>query len=517
MPSKEFAYDSLPYSNNVFAQTHPDVLCCSARLFGLDAPPVENSRILEIGCGNGMNLISHAFTLPEAEFIGIDLAKNHIDYAKKSVRELGLKNIDFRQIDLLDVSAEDFGRFEYIFAHGFFSWVPEAVREKTLSIFRELLAEPGVGYLSYNTYPGWHYRRMVSEIGKIHTRNLPEPLEKISEARDFIKFLGEQTGQKDVYKFILQNETFNWQEKEPVAIFHDNLSEINQPFYFFEFAEMLDRFEFQFLSEAELFSMFPHNLSPEAKKLVEGVEDHVWKQQYMDFLRGRNFRQTLFCRKNFRLDAQPRAEALDELFVASGLKTESANPQLFNPQPEKFVGLKEGRIEIDHPLTKTALFNLEKIWGDSVSFTDLLDASRRDLEKNGVSQENADKQMQITRAIFLQLILQTDLIEIHSYKPKVFTKVTDQPKINELARWQLTKGDLITASYERIIKVEDRLIRTLLENLDGEKSLAEVRRTLRDSIESSEDFENKREILENLPRAAGAHLAKFARAGLFIG
>ena len=58
---EEFVYETFPYSNSVFTSTHPDKLCSKAKLFGLDAPNVENARVLEIGCGNGMNLISQAF------------------------------------------------------------------------------------------------------------------------------------------------------------------------------------------------------------------------------------------------------------------------------------------------------------------------------------------------------------------------------------------------------------------------------------------------------------------------
>lgn len=512
----EFAYDSLPYSNNVFAQTHPDGLCASAKLFGLAAPEVEKSRVLEIGCGNGMNLISHAYGLPKAEFVGIDLAKSHIDYANNSVSELGLKNIEFRQIDLMEMSAGEFGKFDYIIAHGLFSWIPPAVREKTLSIYREMLGENGVGFLSYNTYPGWFYTRMVSEIGKIHTQDIEKPLEKIQRAKEFIKFLGENTVQKDVYKFILQNEFYNLENKDAAAIFHDNLSGINQPFYFYEFAEMLAENGFQFLAEAELFSMFLHNSTPEAKRFLEEIDDFIWRQQYLDFLKGRSFRQTLFCRKNFELNRNPQPEILDALFIASGIKAESENSELDTAKPENFIGLDGRKIEINHPLTKTALCHLQEIWGDSVLFSELLKISQNKLQEKGFEAENWEKHLQITRTIFMQLVFQTDLIEIHTYRPGIFTKVSEKPELSKLARWQLTKGDLISTNYGRVLKIEDFLLRHLLENTDGNKSLKEINEAMRKFITSSDEIGNKREVLNNLPMMMNIHLKQFASAGIFV-
>lgn len=512
----EFAYDSLIYSNDVFSQTHPDLLCSSAKLFGLEAPDIETSRVLELGCGNGMNLISHAYSLPEAEFVGIDLGKQHIDYAKKCVDELSLENIDFRQCDLLEMSVEEFGKFDYIIAHGLFSWIPDFVREKTLSLYNEMLTDNGVGYLSYNAYPGWHYHKLASEIAKIHTRNIVEPFEKVEKATEFIKFLGENTVQKDVYKFILQNENFNLEKKNEIAIFHDNLAEINQPFYFHEFADLLDKNGFQFLSEAEYFSMSFQNLPPESKKMIEGMSDIVWQQQYLDFIKGRSFRQTLFCRKDFKLNRQPNPIILDEFYVASGIETASKNPELHTNKVEKFNGMEDNGFEIDHPLTKTALDHLGKIWGDSIIFRELLNTSKDNLESKGVTFENWEAQFQITRAIFMQLILQTKLIEIHSYRPEIFTEVSNKPLINKLAKSQLDKGDLILTNYERVIKVEDSILRHLLESLDGNTSIEEIHKKMHKFVENEKSIGNKAEILKDLSSEINKHLEQFATAGLFV-
>ena len=127
-------------------------------------PPVENCRVLELGCGDGNSLLAHAFNLPDAHFVGVDLAENHIEKAKKSVEELNLKNIEFHQTDVMKMTVEDFGKFDYITAHGLFSWVPEFVREKILSLYHEMLAPNGVGYISFNAFPGAHQRQMVGDI-----------------------------------------------------------------------------------------------------------------------------------------------------------------------------------------------------------------------------------------------------------------------------------------------------------------------------------------------------------------
>jgi tRNA G46 methylase TrmB len=67
-------YDRLHYETFPRRQTHPDRLASVARLFGMDAAPIASCRVLEIGCGDGGNLIPMAYYLPGGCFTGIDLA-----------------------------------------------------------------------------------------------------------------------------------------------------------------------------------------------------------------------------------------------------------------------------------------------------------------------------------------------------------------------------------------------------------------------------------------------------------
>ena len=101
-------------------QTHPEHLAALGVFFGMTPPPLENCRVLELGCGDGGSLLAHAFNLPDAHFVGVDLAATHIEKAKRSAAELNLKNIEFHHTDVMKISREEFGAFDYITAHGLF-------------------------------------------------------------------------------------------------------------------------------------------------------------------------------------------------------------------------------------------------------------------------------------------------------------------------------------------------------------------------------------------------------------
>ena len=180
--SETFSYDAVPYPSKFFLQTHPDRLAAAGLLYGMLPANVESCRVLELGCGNGSNLISQAYGLLNSKFVGIDLSEIHIDQANAAAQELDLTNIEFRKTDVMEMTVEDFGRFDYITAHGLFSWVPDFVREKVLTLFNELLEPNGTGYVSYNAYPGAYAREMVRSIMRYHTRDLAEPEEKVDKA-----------------------------------------------------------------------------------------------------------------------------------------------------------------------------------------------------------------------------------------------------------------------------------------------------------------------------------------------
>src|SRR5258707_4903218 len=108
---------------------------------------VTQCRVLEIGCGSGGNIIPLAYTLRGSSFLGIDLAKQPIAVARKKSRALALGNLELRACDLRDLSPSE-GVFDYILAHGIYSWVPADVRDALLAACGALLAPQGIAFIS---------------------------------------------------------------------------------------------------------------------------------------------------------------------------------------------------------------------------------------------------------------------------------------------------------------------------------------------------------------------------------
>lgn len=508
---KTFSYETMPYPSKFFLQTHPDRLAVMATLFGMNPPPIENCRVLELGCGNGSNLIAHGFNLPTAEFVGVDLAEIHIAEGKKIVEKLKLENVKLFQMDVTKMSSEEFGKFDYIIAHGLFSWIPEFIREKVLQIYREMLTENGVGYISYNAFPSAHLRDMTRNMMRFHTDEITEPLEKVGSAISFLSLLTENNAGNKSYKTVLEGELERHFKHETSDIFHDDLADVYRPFYFHEFAALLAENDLQYLSEAEFHAMSIGNFPPDVRDFLADIDDVVKREQYLDFFRGRAFRQTLFCRKEIELNRQITPEILDKFMVSSALQPVAENAEITSTKAVKFVGAKGVGLEIDHPLTKAALVHLGKIWGRAIAFSELLEIAK----KMAGNIADFEKESATMRAIFYQVFSNTDFIELHLFQPQANTEAGEKPKINNLSRLQMQQANNVSTLLNLDLQIDDAISRRLLELMDGTRNKQQLLAEISSFIETTDEIDNKQDLLNNLKNWLDDSIGQLAKLGIF--
>jgi SAM-dependent methyltransferase len=259
-------YDVVRYTTYPRIETHPDRLASLASLHGISPAPVTRCRVLEIGCGDGGNLVPMAYFLPESRFTGIDLARTGIDEGNAMISALELANISLRVADLRDLG-RDAGEFDYVVAHGVYSWVPADVRERLMALCGELLAPNGIAYFSYNAWPGRRERHHLRGLLLDRLRDVDDPARRIVGARRFLRTLG--TPEADAMGASSND-----------ILFHDDLAPVNDPVSLEEFTAHAARHGLQYLGEAEAM--------------------------------GSNaFRQSLLCRRELKLSEDFAPEAMD--------------------------------------------------------------------------------------------------------------------------------------------------------------------------------------------------------------
>ena len=518
------AYDEVLYPSYTHNQTHPDRLATIATLFGLTPAPVERCRVLELGCGNGSNLVPMAYGLPGSEFVGIDLAARPVAKGQEMAAALGLRNVTLRQGSIIEVSSA-FGLFDYIIAHGVYSWVPPNVSEQVLEICRANLAPSGVAFVSYNVYPGNHLRHMLREMMLFHVRGFESPAERVKQAIALIRFLAESKLEADPYRLFLKDELEKLLTHEEGHLYHDELAEFNAPLYFHEFVTQAAQHELQYLGEADYFEMlddlFP---SPVSQTLRQLGGNRILREQYLDFLKCRRFRQTLLCHKNIPLNTTPRPAEVVRFHLSSSAHPVSPKPELDSKAIERFESIRGAKMETDFPLAKAAMVILGEIWPQQLHFSELLTRARARL---GDQPELTDRSLEEQTQQFCALLLQTygaGLVELHLHAPNYAQTASERPVASPVARWQIRQGDFVTTLRHLSVQVEDELGRQLLTLLDGTRDRTALLRELTAFLQSRGAL-----AAPNHQAAAGAestrqklaedlekNLAKLARLALLI-
>ncbi len=472
--SHVYSYDLVIYEGHSYPQSHPDHLATLGRLFGLTPQDPRRCRVLELGCACGTNLVPMAFRFPKSEFIGVDLSRKQLEVAEKTTRALGLSNIVFHHMDLLNLE-KSFGKFDYIIAHGVFSWVSDERQEKILTICKENLKPNGIAYVSYNTYPGWHMREMIRHMTLYHTERFQSPGDKTREARALVNFLAHSvSGENDPYALLLRRELELITQSRDSYIFHEFLEEQNSPIYFHQFIDRAGKHGLQYLAEADLGSMLTNVLPQDIAETVEGIsKDMIAAEQYMDFLKNRLFRQTLLCHDNIPLSRILDRRSLKGLLIGSRARPEKESVDL-TPEHKEVFRTPEGTwTRVDFPLTKAALMTLSKLWPKVVTFKELFHEAWQMTLQEQSQEAHSIREKKDLLAEDLLFCFAGKVIELHACPQDFVTVLSEKPRASRLAAYQASIGaPIVNLRHETVdLEVSSRY---LLMAMDGNKNMDQL-------------------------------------------
>ncbi len=453
------AYEDLPYPSMAFGQMHPDRLATMATLFGMKPAHPEHCRMLELGCGSGGSLIPFAHALPESRFLGVDITASAIAHAQSFTHKLGLRNVEFRCADILDLR-EDLGTFDYIAAHGVFSWVPSAVRKKILDICNRHLAPQGVAYLSYNTRPGSDFRRPLRDMMMFHTRNAKSPEEKVRQARALVEFLAEGKAGNEMYVKFMEWSRGRVNHIPDTALFHDDLGVFNDAFFFGEFLQMASTSALQYLSESDLTVMSDRRFEPAIREQLARLSDDLLAtEQYADFLYGRAFRETLLCRESVGLDRNLTTERIQQFLFSTFMSPVSPEPDILSASEEEFRAGDSRGLRTGVPLAKAVLVELSQAMPGVLNFSELLERVQVHL-----SHVQPD---QLAQAI-LEGAMSGPAVELHVCAPSCARRTPARPRLSPIAKLQIEVGAKSVVTLRcSMLEVADPMLRFLLALLDG--------------------------------------------------
>ena len=453
----ERAYEAMLFVGRPWPNCHPARIATIAALVGFDTFDPASARVLEIGCGDGGNLVPIAAACPGSDFTGIDLSQRAIGEARAFAEGCGLDNIRFVHADLRELH-HDGRRFDYIIAHGFYSWVPEPVRDALFETIRATLSPDGIAFVSHNTLPGCALRSIVWGILGSETAGIDDPRERIARAREIAATMAEAMRLQPGAPSQLATEFDEIATRPDYALFHDDISVVNHAVLLRDFAAHAGRHRLAWLADADLYRHIAPAFGERGNAWVAQA-DRIGREHRADHIRLRRFRESLLVPIERGLGSPVTADRLARMHIAAANDTveRSARARPLSPADRSPAALRrrllDQLVEI-HPLTAPV--------GELVEWV-----VRSSDPGSALAQPAAALQMVLASALAGATIP-------YAEPPALARVAGERPRAFAPARWQATRRDFVVNLRHDGVLLDGESQRRLLPLLDGTRTQAEL-------------------------------------------
>lgn len=484
------SYDEIPYTNAPQPYTHISRIAAVGQLRGMMPPSPARCRVLELGCADGGNLLPMAVRYSESQFVGIDLSPTQVKTGSERARELALPNFELRSADILELNEQNLEHFDYIIAHGVYSWVPVEVRERILQICQNHLTQNGIAYLSYNVYPGWRSKQALREILRYHTRNIVDLRKKVEASFELLSIMPlPDTSPNAPAPLLVQQLREKLEEIEDPATYllHEYLIDLNEPFYFTEFLRQIGTAGLQYVDDVYPGSTSLDRLPPLAQNWArEHLTEYSEQQQYVDFFGNTAFRRSLICHDSLVIERKLTMHHMRSLRVMALCQIEPSEDNV------RYFKTKSGRrFTMDHSGLLAVLDRLVAACPESVPLSEI-----RDILGDRVSDDQAVE--------MIEALLNGSVIEFTVDDNRCTRTVEERPFASRLVRHQSERGFASNASH-RAVRIDNPFNQQLIPLLDGRSTVPELASLLRERLSTDKpisDTEWEVLVREQLSRIA---------------
>ncbi len=298
------SYDEVAYLSLPAPEVDPHAMALVAALFGVGAPDPRSCDVLELGCGDGGNLISLASAYPGIRAVGFDPSRGAVQRGREVLERTGLGNIVLHD-DEASVDVE--GAMDYVYAHRVLSWISEDACGDVVARAARAARPGGLVALSYRVFPYAHtelparelaQRAIAAEERRLAARGRTLSWQdKVRVARERVA-LAASGASPDPQAHAMQVMAQKWANTPDWEVFHDDLSPELHPKRVIEVAELAAAHGLTYVGE-----VLPHDLwqswfDEDFGQMIvaEAGPDAVRRRQLVDDLAGSTFHQSLFVK-----------------------------------------------------------------------------------------------------------------------------------------------------------------------------------------------------------------------------
>ncbi len=440
-------YDTVAYPSSIFEQTHPARLRMIARMHGVTAPPVETARILEIGGGDGLNVLALAVAYPHAHFVSFDLAETAVARGQELLAESGLKNVEITVGDIMTAQSHyAAGSFDYIIAHGVYAWVPEPVRVATMALIAHALAPDGVAYLSYNALPGGYIRMAMRDMLLHALEGATDDADRIGKTDRYLRLFAEPQEHDDPVVKAMRAQASSMLDRPDSVLFHDELGDVFAPQRLTDVVHAAQGVGLRFLSDEPGQKRAFDGFLPDGVDPDDDVEVQIIRAaQAHDYAGVRFFRQTLFVHDSVMPARQIDLSRLDGLWMSCTLaRTETGG-----------FACGEARFTIGDEELARMIDIVTENFPDRFAFAEKVDDPMR-------------------RRALLDLFAR-GYVYFHEGPPPFPLQAGDRPEVSPLVRAQLRlRHEFVCTLTHRMVAIRQAELSSLLQAADGSRTIDEI-------------------------------------------
>jgi len=443
------SFDALPYRHGSIAATHPARLGAIARLLGHGAAPPDHCRVLELGCGEGMNLLPLAERFPSSHFVGVDFSPAQIGVGEEVRAAAGIGNARLVCADLREFEPEA-GAFDYVIAHGVYSWVSDAVKDRLLKLCAHALASDGLAYVSYNVHPGWGLPGSLRAILRSELAGVADPR---AHLRRLLPALQRAfSGQTTPYARLMSEALTSMQAKPEALLFHDELEVVNDPVTFLDFTTHAAAHGLQYLAEADFASMPLDHLPAEARgALAELDVDFFRGQQLLDLLGNRQFRASLLTRSGAPPAREPDPAVITECAVGFHLRATDGRIDLAAAAPLRLLGRHDFLLSVEKPAQKAFFAALCAAFPHRITFSQAVARAVELLQHHGLPTEVDSAPL----AVGLVKLFTIDQCDLLLAGDGAWLRLSKHPEPSPLMRAQAQTGLHVTNRWHEVVELTD--------------------------------------------------------------
>lgn len=308
----------VPYTSGYYPHLEPAWMNYVAALGGCRPRPAKRAfTYCELGCGQGVTTVILAASNPQARFVGVDKSPHHVRGARELAANCGVTNVTFLESDAGQALKKALPPFDFVGAHGLWSWVDDKARASIVAFADKRLKAGGILSLSYNALPGCAGILPVREMMVTYANHKGgDTMERLRHGLAYVRFMAEnRAGYFEHHPEILQilDELM---QSDVRYLAHEYLAPHWRPEYFADVSRRMSEAGLHYAGAYPLaLNYLDLSIPGRFRQFFETAPNREVFETHRDFVQDTRFRIDCYVRARPQRSAEPWTRGLFDAFI----------------------------------------------------------------------------------------------------------------------------------------------------------------------------------------------------------